>query len=256
MTSAADPGARGTADDGAHFPLLFAPLRVGPIEVPNRICETTNSIGAGATPGFPDDAFIAHHVAKARAAPDGSAARRSCSTPRSRPRPPTSSSPERPPYAFPLYAMPGFVEQNARYIDAVHEAGSVAVCQLTHLNHTVAASSVPLVEAYDWVPHSLDDAEIHQIIATYAAAAAALSEAGADGIEIHCAHETLPQSFLSPALNLRTDRWGGDAEARTRFVTEVVTAVRSRIGDGLAIGLRICGMEHREGDTTSSACAR
>lgn len=237
-----------TAPDSAnHFPQLFAPLQVGPMLVPNRICETTNSIGAGATPGFPDDAFIAHHVAKARG---GTGWIGGETILLDAPLPAQADDEFFPGAAairIPIYAMPGFVEQNRRFVDAVHDAGAISVFQLTHLNHTVAASSVPLVEAYDWVPHELDDEGIEHVVGTYASAAGALAEAGADGVEIHCAHETLPQSFLSPALNLRGDRWGGGPLGRTLFVRTVLDAVRRRVGDALAIGLRICAAEHREG---------
>lgn len=217
------------------------------MRVPNRICETTNSIGAGAMPGLPDEAFIEHHVAKAR----GGTGWIGGETVVLDSRLPVGAADEFQPGAaavgIPLYAMPGFVDLQARFVDAVHEAGSVAVFQLTHLNHALAASSVPIVEAYDWIPHELDDDGIDHIIGTYAAAAAALVEAGADGIEIHCAHEATPQTFLSPALNRRVDRWGGDAVGRTRFVREILARVRERIGDGAALGVRICAEEQREG---------
>jgi 2,4-dienoyl-CoA reductase-like NADH-dependent reductase (Old Yellow Enzyme family) len=230
-----------------HFPRLFAPLDVGPIRVPNRICETTNSIGAGAMPGFPDDAFIEHHVAKARG---GTGWIGSETIVLDSPLPAEAAEEFQPGAAavrIPIYAIPGFVEAQSRFVEAVHAAGAVAVFQLTHLNHTLAASSVPIVEAYDWVPHELDEAGIEHVIETYAASAAQLVAAGADGIEIHCAHETLPQTFLSPALNRRSDRWGGDAAARTLFVREILQRVRARIGGAAALGVRICASEQREG---------
>ncbi len=48
------------------FEHLFTPLQVGPMRVPNRICETTNTINSSMVPGMIDDNFIAHHMAKAR----------------------------------------------------------------------------------------------------------------------------------------------------------------------------------------------
>ncbi len=230
-----------------HFPRLFSPLDVGTMRVPNRICETTNSIGAGAMPGFPDEAFIAHHVAKARG---GTGWIGSETIVLDSPLPAQAAEEFHPGAAavrVPIYAIPGFVEAQSRFVEAVHAAGAVAVFQLTHLNHTLAASSTPIVEAYDWIPHELDEAGIEHIIETYAASAAQLMAAGADGIEIHCAHETLPQTFLSPALNHRTDRWGGDPAARTLFVREILRRVRERIGRAGALGVRICALEQREG---------
>lgn len=235
------------SDPGEQFPRLFAPLDVGPIRVPNRICETTNSIGAGAMPGLPDDAFTAHHVAKAQ----GGTGWIGGETVVLNSPMPDAAADEFAPGAgstrFPLYLFPDFVQETVKFVDAVHEAGSVAIFQLTHLNHTLAASSVPIVEAYDLVPHELDDDQIEFIINTYADAAAQLVATGADGLEIHCAHETLPQTFLSPALNHRSDGWGGNARDRTRFIREVLVRVRERIGDAAALGVRICGQEQREG---------
>src|SRR5574337_774206 len=49
-----------------NFDHLFAPLQVGPMLVPNRICETTNTINSSMTPGMIDEHFIAHHLAKAK----------------------------------------------------------------------------------------------------------------------------------------------------------------------------------------------
>ena len=49
-----------------NFEHLFAPLQVGPMRVPNRICETTNTINSSRAPGLIDEHFTAHHLAKAK----------------------------------------------------------------------------------------------------------------------------------------------------------------------------------------------
>ena len=48
------------------FQHLFTPLQVGPMRVPNRICETTNTINSSMVPGMIDENFIAHHLAKVK----------------------------------------------------------------------------------------------------------------------------------------------------------------------------------------------
>jgi 2,4-dienoyl-CoA reductase-like NADH-dependent reductase (Old Yellow Enzyme family)/thioredoxin reductase len=229
-----------------QFERLFSPLEVGPMTVPNRICETTNTIGAAQMPGFIDDPFIAHHLAKARG---GTGWIGSETFLLNSPLPAEAADeffPGTGAVRIPLYKMPGFTESLAKFHAAVRETGAVVVCQLTQLNFTMAASSVPIVEAYDWIPHALDESEIAFLIGTYADAAEEFMKAGVDGIEIHCAHETLPQTFLSPAMNERRDDWGGDARARTKFLREVLTAVKARVGDSLAIGIRVNGQEARE----------
>ncbi len=231
----------------SQYQRLFDPLRVGPMTVPNRICETTNTIRSAQMPGFVDDSFIAHHIAKARG---GTGWIGSETFLLNSPLPNEAADeffPGTGSIRIPLFKIPGFVESLGKFAEAVRETGSVTVCQLTQLNFTMAASSAPIVEAYDWIPHELDSVEIKEIIETYADAAVEFQQAGVDGIEIHCAHEALPQTFLSPAMNRRGDEWGGDAFGRTKFVREVLTRVRERIGEGLALGIRVNGQEAREG---------
>jgi 2,4-dienoyl-CoA reductase-like NADH-dependent reductase (Old Yellow Enzyme family)/thioredoxin reductase len=235
---------------------LFTPVAVGPMTVPNRICETTNTINAGRADGLADDAYIEHHVAKARGgtgwiggeawvlpsplplgvddeyAAGGATVRRS-----------------------PLQ-HPDFVARMRGFTGAVHDAGSVAVAQLVNLGPAIAPSPVVAAEWSDLVPHELDADEIAAVVDGYRVGAARLAEAGVDGIEVHCAHESLPHLFLSPATNRRTDAWGGSTAARARFVIEVVAAVREGAGPGVAVGVRAGLAERRRGGyDTDELCA-
>jgi len=66
-----------------EFNYLFTPLKVGTMTVPNRIAETTYSIGTGRKDRLPDEEFIEHHLQKARGASSSPAARKpkpKCST--------------------------------------------------------------------------------------------------------------------------------------------------------------------------------
>ncbi len=138
------------------------------MRVPNRICETTNTIGASAMLGLPDDAFIEHHVAKARG---GTGWIGSETIVLNSPMPAEAAdefTPGAGATAFPLYLLPEFLEGTTKFVTAVHDAGSVAIFQLTHLNHVFAASSVPIVEAYDLLPHALAAAQIGFAIDTSA----------------------------------------------------------------------------------------
>jgi 2,4-dienoyl-CoA reductase-like NADH-dependent reductase (Old Yellow Enzyme family)/thioredoxin reductase len=232
----------------SKFEHLFAPLQVGPMRVPNRICETTNTINSSMTPGLIDEHFIEHHVAKARG---GTGWIGGETWLLNLPFPPETPDEIGLSVGFAAhqatYQNPAFAEGMAKFIDEVHRAGSVAVIQLTHLSAVWAPSPVPVVGAQDFTPHVLGEEEIEFCLDTYAGAAAVAKDVGADGVEIHCAHETLAYSFLSPATNRRTDRWGGGPRERIRFVVEVLERVRKRIGDSLALGIRITGQEFRQG---------
>lgn len=144
--------------------------------------------------------------------------------------------------------------------DAVHQAGGRIVMQLMHCGRaSVRANKDPMAETVapsaiasadpipgpDGVPvapdlpRALEADEIPAIVAEYARAAANARRAGLDGVELHCASGYLPMQFLSSNSNHRTDRYGGTAENRVRFVCEVLAAMASEIGAD-RVGFRIC----------------
>lgn len=229
------------------FEHLFSPIQVGPMLVPNRICETTNGMGASKT-GFLDEFFIAHHVGKARGGTGWIGSETWELNSLLPPEVPEDIDMKRGWWSSRqmIYQMPGFAESVKNFCDEVHKAGSVAVFQLTQLQAALVASPVPSDEDSDWVPRAMNEEEIEFMFERYADAAALAQAAGADGIEIHCAHDTVPQTFLSPGLNFRTDRWGGGPQERIRFVVEALERIRKRIGRSLAVGIRIAGTEMRQ----------
>ncbi|MCO6386799.1 alkene reductase [Aliihoeflea sp. 40Bstr573] len=88
-------------------------------------------------------------------------------------------------------------------------------------------------------PRALDTAELPGIVAAYAKAAkAAVEEAGFDGVEIHAANGYLIDQFLRSGSNKRTDAYGGSIENRARLLFEVVDAVTAAIGGGRT-GIRL-----------------
>ncbi|MBI4987124.1 MAG: FAD-dependent oxidoreductase [Rhodocyclales bacterium] len=232
----------------SQFEHLFTPLQVGPMRVPNRICETTNTINSSMAPGLIDEHFIAHHGAKARG---GTGWIGSETWLLDVPFPP-DTSPEiglsigfAAPFA--AYQNPAFLDGMRKFVDEVHAAGAVAIVQLTHLCSAWSASAVPVIGAQDYTPHVMGEAEIEYCLNSYANAAAAAQSVGVDGIEIHCAHETIGYSFLSPVTNRRTDQWGGGPEQRIRYVVEALKRIRERIGNSMALGIRMAGLEFRQG---------
>ena len=231
-----------------NFEHLFEPLQVGPMKVPNRICETTNTINSSMIPGEIDEHFRAHHGAKAKGG-TGWIGSETWLLPV--PFPPDTPDEIGLPVGFgshfAAHQSPVFLEGMKTFCDEVHETGAVAIVQLTHLNAVWAPSAIPVVGAQDYTPHVLGDEEIDILLDSYADAAEAARGVGADGVEIHCAHETMGYSFLSPATNKRTDKWGGDAQGRIRYVVEALKRIRERVGDSMAVGIRIAGQEFRQG---------
>jgi 2,4-dienoyl-CoA reductase-like NADH-dependent reductase (Old Yellow Enzyme family) len=99
-------------------------------------------------------------------------------------------------------------------------------------------------------PTALDEAGIERIVERFATSAAIVKEAGFHGVQIHAAHGYLCCQFLSPRTNVRTDRWGGDLEGRSRFLREVVTAVRRAVGPGFPVGVKLNTADFQKGGFT------
>ena len=75
------------------------------------------------------------------------------------------------------------------------------------------------------VPRALETAEVVAVVEDYRRAAARAKAAGFDGVEIHAANGYLINQFLDSKTNQRTDRYGGNAENRFRFLKEIVGAI-------------------------------
>ncbi|MHA6622664.1 oxidoreductase [Pseudonocardia sp. DLS-67] len=81
--------------------------------------------------------------------------------------------------------------------------------------------------SYGRRPKAMDRDDMTAVVARFRDAAQRALRAGFDGLEIHAGHGYLLGSFLSPLTNTRTDGYGGDRAARTRFPVEVFRAVRA-----------------------------
>lgn len=87
--------------------------------------------------------------------------------------------------------------------------------------------------------------DIDWLIEQFASAAARLERAGFDGVELHAAHGYILSTFLSPAWNRREDDYGGSRENRARLLQQVIRACQERTGDGFAVWCRIDAEEFR-----------
>lgn len=145
-----------------------------------------------------------------------------------------------------------------RVTDSVHGAGGRIFLQLWHVGRIshpslqpggaapVAPSALrPAGEAVTEtgmqpfvVPHALDTNEIARIVEDYRRGAVNAKKAGFDGVELHGANGYLIDQFLRDKTNQRTDRYGGSALNRTRFLIEVTEAVVGEWGDD-RVGVRL-----------------
>ncbi len=114
---------------------------------------------------------------------------------------------------------------------------------------TIAPSPLAFSDEKD-TPLELTIPEIKKLVDDFKAAAVRALAAGFKVIEIHGAHGYLINEFLSPLSNKRTDEYGGSYENRTRFLTEVIDAVRSVWPQELPLFLRISAIDWAEGGWT------
>lgn len=216
-------------------PDAFAPARLGPIELRNRIIKAATF--EGRTPdGLVTDDLIEYHLAPARGGVGLTTVAYLAVSPEGRT--------HREGIVVSDQSAPGL----ARLAEAVHETGAKIGGQLGHAGpvangrsngvHALAASPMPSPMSMQMV-RSATEADITRVTADYVRAARQLADAGFDVLEIHMAHGYLLSSFLAPGQNRRKDGWNGSLENRSRFARQVARAVREEVGDQVAVIAKI-----------------
>ena len=139
--------------------------------------------------------------------------------------------------------------------DAGHAHDSLIALQLLHAgryahhDQGAAPSAIksPLSAA---TPRAMTEADIERTLDDYAHAGKLGASAGYDGVEIMGAEGYLPNQFMAPRSNQRTDAWGGSVENRIRFASEAVRRVRAATSPGFIIIYRLSMLHLVEGGCT------
>lgn len=224
---------------------LLTPFDLKHLRLKNRVVSTSHE-PAYAQEGMPKERYLRYHLEKAKGGLAltmmGGAA---------------CVAPESPAFVNNIELFRDEVVPYLHKIaDAVHEHGALIMCQVSHAGRRTsnyAGNWLPVVSAStDREPQHrafakvAEDWDIDRILGAYADAAERCVTGGMDGIELMANGHLLDQ-FWSPATNHRDDEWGGDFERRLRFPTEVVRAIRRRVGDDFVVGLRMAVDEGRPG---------
>jgi 2,4-dienoyl-CoA reductase (NADPH2) len=140
----------------------------------------------------------------------------------------------------------------------IHAAGIPAFMQFYHrgpwggiyriLAEPVAASPVTYPSPFDVhedePPKELTIDGIQELTAHFADCAGRIADCGFEGVEINAAADHLFHSFLSRFWNRRDDQYGAQNwENRTRFIREVIEAMRKRCGDSFHIQILMNALE-------------
>ncbi len=120
-----------------------------------------------------------------------------------------------------------------------------------------AVGASALADDLSWtVPHALSTSAIEIMIAELADSSRRLKRCGFSGVELSAAHGHLFHQFLSPWMNAREDRYGGDLEGRCRLLCELTHAVRAACGADFIIGLKLPGDDGIPGSVGPDEAAR
>lgn len=228
---------------------LFTPVKIGKLELKNRLVMPGMSVDYCGNDGFITDRAIAFYSARAKGGwglivteynpvdPGGRSA----------------------------IGQAGiwddcFIEGHKKLADAIHSFGGKVMPQIYHAgrqtvpmlntgNMPVAPSAIPC-PMYQVIPRELTIAEIKNIVEKFGDAALRAKKAGYDGVELHCAHGYLINEFFSNYTNKRADEYGGNLYNRTRFAREVLANIKEKCGEDFPVICRISVAEFVTGGLT------
>lgn len=221
--------------DSTTKPDPFAPVKLGPVTLPNRIIKAATSEGRSPK-GLVTDDLIRFHLDYIEGGVGMTTVAYCCVSREG------SSAPGQ--ILMSQDALPGL----RKMTDAVHEAGGKISAQLGHAG-AVASKKVTGVTAkapsklinpssFEYC-REITKREIQQVIDQFGQAAEVAAEAGFDAVELHFGHLYLPSSFMSPLLNRRKDEYGGSIDNRSRLAREIAQRVRETVGDRIAVTAKI-----------------
>jgi 2,4-dienoyl-CoA reductase-like NADH-dependent reductase (Old Yellow Enzyme family) len=230
------------------MPLLGNPLRIGTLDLPNRIVRSATHESL-AEEGAVSKLLVAALARLSRGgvglivtgaaavAPDGRIS-------------PTQLG------AWADRFIPGL----AQLVGAVHAAGAARlVVQISHagphargVQESLAPSAVKTL-ALQSNPRAMSMEEIEGVLGAYAAAARRVQQAGADGVQFHMCHGDLPSSFFSTLANRRRDCWGGSLENRIRFSLEIYRRARAAVGPDFPLLAKLSATDYKGGWKFSEA---
>lgn len=221
---------------------VFQPIQVGGVTIPNRIVRSAH--GTLLT----GEAAIAYHEARAKGGV-GMITLEATGV-----HPLVASQ-------VPLYSdsvLPYYREISKR----IHAHGTILFQQIYHAGASYgggaeswSASAIPNFQQGS-VPFEMTQSMIDEVIESFAKAARRCRDGGLDGVDVHASSGYLIHEFLSPALNQRTDGYGGSLENRMRFLLEVLAAIRAEVNDDrFVVGVRLPNEDHVPGGLTSPQVA-
>lgn len=223
------------------FPNLFSPVTINGMTLKNRAVMPPMGTGYGNIDGTVSDRLLAYLARRAEGG-TGLIITEICAVdPRGRGMPSQIG-----------IWKDDFIPSLACIPDELHRYGAKVALQLHHAGReTFEAVIGTKPEAPSAIPsvilgqpcEAMSLERVKQMIGNFARAAGRAREAGFDAVELHGAHGYLLNQFLSPFSNHREDEYGGNEENRTRFILDIIRAVRRVVGNDFPVWIRVSADE-------------
>ncbi len=225
---------------------FFTPGKLGPLTLRNRSIRAAAFEGMSAHHNV-TDALISYHSAVAKGGTGMTTVAYA------------SVSKSGLSFEHQLWLRDEIIPQLRNLTDAIHHEGAAASIQIGHCGN-MANSAVTGIRpvapsgGINWYgptfPRGMSKADIAGVVADFKNSVRIAAEGGFDAIEVHAGHGYLISQFLSPYTNKRTDEYGGSFENRSRFMREVLTAVREALPPHIAFIVKMNCWDGFEGGIT------
>ena len=232
----------------SRYKNLFTPIQLGDVLFRNRIFSAPTGLYNYVPPGCPSEDFIAYFERKAKggaaAVNIGECYVDDVGMPRSR----------------------GFIMLDdhetsrlglGKLASSISRHGAVASVELNRrgmvgkpdANGDILGPSERMLTGDEWNDNdgvssrAMSEEQILSAIEAFVSAAEFSKYLGFGMATIHAGHGWLLHQFLSPTINKRTDRWGGNPENRARIVVSICDEIHKRCGAGFPVEVRMSGAE-------------
>ncbi len=252
-----------------EFPILFSPIKLGPLEIKNRIGGSCTTTGGADINGYITEECLYSYAARC----EGGAGFITIECTFA-----TDWGAKTTSFGNPRLSGRAYYEGMSNLAESMKQMGARAFIQITpsfgrqgsgRLSGETppAPSAIPSERPQDYdqrimprgyetraqtiggttVPRVLTIEEIDYMERTFADAVAGARICGFDAVEFHSPHGYMIHQFLSPRSNQRNDLYGGSLENRFRFLRNLLVSARRRVGPDFCLGIRLSGDEHMPG---------